>query len=555
MSATVPNSDPAEVQPTLATGHEPMNYTAELNEPASTTPHNSNENTALANGMSESASQVPQRSDPVMSEHKNCPMGANGKADPTMPSSENLDKAPGQLENGPQGSQSMQPFALRFWDPRLKKLRMIYMKAVIIMSFVVMVLIWGVMAIYWGSLWKENDLSHNLHVMVVNYDEGLIGQTLVEALEKSNDADLPHPTYVVVDPKDYPTPEAIRTAIEPNYEYWGGVEIMKDATDRLNAARANGDDSWNPSAVVTLITNTARNFNVIPSVVLKPTQQFLMRAIADLNVQLTREFLSSTAHDADAINAALRAPQTVSGPVALGMDELRPWDHSVAIAPTFVGLIYLVILTLQLTMASFGARQPIQKFLRLRSLIAMRLVTPIVAYIPISLMVSLLNIPFQLPFGRAFPYGGGFMTWWCVTYVGMLVIGLCLESVMTLGGPKFIGIFMILFIISNVSVSNFPIEVSPSFFKYGYAMPFYQLRAIYITILFNSGKRTYGAPLTPDVLILKYIGILWAWLALIFLTFPVFIWYDHRKRHHAHMKEVWAVAEGPEDKRELKEAS
>lgn len=224
---------------------------------------------------------------------------------------------------------------------------------------------------------------------------------------------------------------------------------------------------------------------------MSPTQRFLQSAIAKLNAQLLHEFLSASVNDANAINTALRAPQTLSGPVGIGMNELRPWDHSVAIAPTFVGLIYLVILTFQITMASFGARQPIQKFLRLRSVIAMRLVTPIVGYIPISLMFSLLNVPFKLPYGRTFPYGGGFMTWWCVSYIGMLVMGLVLESVMTMVGLKFIGVFLIFFIISNVSVSNLPIELSPSFFKYGYAMPFYQLRQIYITVLFNTGRRTF----------------------------------------------------------------
>lgn len=367
---------------------------------------------------------------------------------------------------------------------------MAYLKPLGFVTVIMMLIIWAFMAMYWGSLWKENERSPNLRVLVMDYDGGEIGSSIVDALKQANSAPLPHPTYVFAQTNEYPNDDAVTNAIEPLQEYWGAVTIMQDATRKLQAARSSGDNSWNPTSVITIMTSTARNYAVVPSIVLSPTQRFLQSATAKLNAQLLHEFLSASVNDANAINTALRAPQTLSGPVGIRMNELRPWDHSVAIAPTFVGLIYLVILTFQITMASFGARQPIQKFLRLRSVIAMRLVTPIVGYIPISLMFSLLNVPFKLPYGRTFPYGGGFMTWWCVSYIGMLVMGLVLESVMTMVGLKFIGVFLIFFIISNVSVSNLPIELSPSFFKYGYAMPFYQLRSIYITVLFNTGKRT-----------------------------------------------------------------
>lgn len=529
MSAESGAHTSGSVPPPLATGRQPLNYESSVPqgaELASNTGATTNGPTQTLVQRTASQTQKESAVSPTSSS-----AGAGAKADNadvgSDDNSDEVEKRPGMKGNGPF------PFEHSFWDPRLKDLRKAYFIPVIMVTVLMMIVVWAMMSIYWGSLWREIPNSPNLRVMVVNYDAGQIGQTLVQTFNQSNSNELPHPTYVIVDPADYPNDQAVQEAIEPNEEYWGAVTIMQNATDKLASARASGDQSWDPTAVVTIMYATARNYAVVPSIVLSPTQRELFRALAQLNPRLTGDFLHGS--DANAISTAANAPQTLANPVSFRLSELRPWDHSVAIAPTFVGLIYLVILTFQITMASFAARQPIQKFLHVRSIIAMRIVTPIVAYIPISLMYTLLNVPFKVPYGRVFPYGGGVMVWWCVSYCGMLVMGLVMESVITMMGPKFIGIFLVFFIISNVSVSVFPLDLSPSFYKYGYAMPFYNLRAIYLTVLFNVGKH---------VLILKYIGILWAWLALIFLTFPVVIWWDHRRRHHDYKKKVY-FSEGP----------
>lgn len=409
-----------------------------------------------------------------------------------VPSGAAGDTANEEAPAPPGAAGDRQPFEHNFWDPLLKNERMGYLKPIGITVVMMMVVVWTCFPLYWGSLWKEANLSPNLKVLVVNRDPGQIGTSVVNALLNSNNGPRPHPTYVEMSSEMYPTYESVQDAVEPNQEYWGAVRIMENATQKLDQARSSGDQSWAPNEVVTLIVGTARNYAVVPSVVINPTQHVLQEVLAQLGANLTSSFLSSSAGNAGMLSAASRAPQTISNPIGLGVEELRPWDHPVAIAPTFVGLIYMVILTFQITMASFGTRQPVQKYLTLGSLIRMRILTPVLAYIPISLMFSLLNIAFKLPYGRNYSYGGGFMAWWCVTYTGMLVMGLVLESVITLIGPKFVGFFLILFIIANVSVANFPIELSPSFFKYGYMMPFYNLRLIYLNILFKVGKSTYA---------------------------------------------------------------
>ena len=405
-----------------------------------------------------------------------------------------------------------------FFSPRLKQQRTAYLKQMAIVTLAISVVIWCIVTIYWGSLWKEFDLSPNLHGWVVNRDAGnYIGDTIQQAILAANDGPKPHSTWSVVDPARLPNLAAIDNEIVRKESVYIILDIAANITQLLQTARANGDPSWNPANHITITYAGARNSVAIPSMVVAPATQLLQRTLVQISNTLAADFFSNP--PANVAQLLARAPQTIASPLVLTPRDIRPYDTPVAIACLFVGLIYLCILAFNVTMANMGMRMSLQPFLRFRSLVAMRIFVPLVCYIFISLMISLINIPFKIPFDRVFSYGAGFMSWWCVTFVGMAVLGLVTEVFVSIGGPKPIGFMLLFFIIINVSVANLPIEVSPSFYKYGYAMPFYNIRLMYNTIIFDVGEH---------VMILKYMGILWAWLAVIFLTFPIWIWRERK---------------------------
>lgn len=422
------------------------------------------------------------------------------------------------------------PFGHNFWDKELAPMRKEYFIPIVATTFLMVLVVWLFFSIYWGSLYVAQKQVHNLSAFVVNRDPGVIGSTIQDHLVNlTKSPGAQHQLgWQAVSPAQFPTRDALERAIEPDHSAWIAVEIMDHATDKLTTARANGDASWNPQDVVTLLYSSARNYQVVPSMVVQGTHTAVQQVAQQLANQMAAQYLQSSSGNNGALTALSRAPQTIVSPIAMNDNDLRPWNVPLAIAPTFVGLIYIIILTFQIVMASFGARQRIQQFLSLPSITMVRFFTPMIAYIPISLMYSLMQIAFNVPLSRAFPYGGGFMAWWCITYVGMLVCGLVMESVITILGPRFIGIFLIFFIITNVSISNYPSELTASFYKYGYMMPFWQMRHMYLTVAFNSGKH---------ILILKYMGILWAWLLVIVITMPIFIWYDRHQRKKSMAKQ------------------
>lgn len=408
-------------------------------------------------------------------------------------------------------------FAYNFWAPELAELRKSYLIPVVLTTLLMCIAVWLFFGLYWASLYKVNERAPNVDGWIINRDNNTIGNTVENALLESTKSGKAL-TWKVRDPKLNPDARSIRNAVDPGYETWVVVEISEGATESLKRAQRSADTSWNPSSVMSMYYSDSRSYQAYPGSIVIPTQKTVNNAAVNVSRTIAQELARS---DASALaNAIETAPQTVVGSVSLNPVNMRPWNNPVAIAPTFVGMIYLLILAFQVTMASFMSRQGIKTHLKFWSYLCMRFCTPAVAYIFISLMITLLNVAFELPYGAAFPYGGGFMTWWCLSYTGMLVCGLTLESVITLIGPKFIGIFLILFIISNVSVSNYPPALMNRFFQYGYAMPFYNMRQVFTTILFNTGSH---------VEILKYFGILWAWIALIMLTMPIFVWLDYTR--------------------------
>jgi hypothetical protein len=161
---------------------------------------------------------------------------------------------------------------------------------------------------------------------------------------------------------------------------------------------------------------------------------------------------------------------------------------TVATAVLMVGQILEILFGFTVTLANHRAFETISPKLRLRSHILVRLIVPILIYIPVSLSFATLSLPFNLPFGARYNYGKGFILYWCVVYLGMLGVGLASEAMITILTEDYIACFVLVLvcarclnlisisyrsskIISNVSLLTIPMELQPGIFKYGKGWP------------------------------------------------------------------------------------
>ncbi|KAL1710621.1 hypothetical protein EV121DRAFT_275439 [Schizophyllum commune] len=352
--------------------------------------------------------------------------------------------------------------------------RQIYFKIVFGGLMMMAIVIFGIFSIYWGALWRIP--AHNLPGWVIDFDGGQVGSTVTNALLQSTQGGSKI-TWTTRSASDFPNGDIDVANSVVNEKIWVAVVINNGATSNFNDAVSTADPSYNGTSAVTAYGVEARNENAYRSFISPIVQQ----TMAQISSQYARQMAGQLANSSNVANILANAPQLIIQPVSFTLVNLRPFDVPVASAVTFVGLIYLLILSFFI------------------------------------LLYSLLSKAFQVPFDRK--YGdAGFVLFWMINFVGMLCLGLSLEAMITLLTIRFMPFFMILWIITNVSVCFMPIEVLPKFYHYGYAMPFYNVSHTVRSIVFGS-KNTLG---------LNF-GVLVAWIVISCFTLPLFQWFVRRK--------------------------
>ncbi|PPQ88905.1 hypothetical protein CVT25_009140 [Psilocybe cyanescens] len=426
-----------------------------------------------------------------------------------------------------------QPFTKGFFekgDPSVKAARIEYLKSYVSGLLMVVLTIFTVFAIYWGSLWKVP--AHSLRGWIVDFDGGRVGQMVTQNFLDVNLSNHVIKWKVIPPSRFHKGVTDVAHALKDE-QTWVAVVINAGASDGLQAATDNPDPAYNGSQAITVYVVEARNENAYRAFIRPIVQVTLESFKLDFAIQFASE-LSFLPNLVDILSSS---PQTVANPVSYTLVNLIPFNQAVASAVVFVGLIYLLILSFFIVMIAFTARQVsgLEVILSFKSLVVVRLVSSFCGYFLLSLFYSLLSLAFKLDLTRK--YGqGGFLVFWMCNWFGMLSVGLALESLITLLTPKYIPFFMILWIIVDVSVCIFPIDVLPRIFHYGYAAPFYNVSKSIRSLAFG----------TKDTLGLNF-GILMIWILISCITLPAIQWYVRWKQ----IKVIKSASRpAPEEKKE-----
>ncbi|KIK00497.1 hypothetical protein K443DRAFT_122793 [Laccaria amethystina LaAM-08-1] len=381
-------------------------------------------------------------------------------------------------------------------------------------TFLIIILIFTVFSIFWGSLWKIP--VYNLQGWVVDFDGGMVGQSVVRSFGSNIGASKI--TWNIVPAQVVGSLDELTTLIDLTSQ-----PVNPGASAKLSAALAVPNSSYDGSEAITAYATEARNENAFRGIIRPSVEASLSAITTSFAMQITQNVANSSV-----VPALLStSPQTITSPISYTINNLLPFDVPVATAATFVGLIYQLLLSFFVVMITLTAREKsgLNDSLSFRNLILLRFASSFGAYFFLSLIYSLLNVAFHLPMTRKFGQAG-FILFWMLSYVGMLSVyassvilsspansslsGLALESFVTLLTVKFIPFFMLMWIITNISVCIFPIEVLPRVFRYGYASPFYNVSRGMRTIVFGT-KNELGL----------HFGILIVWIAISCITLPL----------------------------------
>ncbi|KAJ7761796.1 hypothetical protein B0H16DRAFT_1530565 [Mycena metata] len=389
-------------------------------------------------------------------------------------------------------------------------LRSAYLKALFIGTLASSVLIFTVFSIYWGSVWRTP--YHPVSGWIVDFDGGVVGQSVSASLSDLNSG-RGGIAWHVVPATQFPQGITQLQRAVVLEKTWYAVAVNAGASSNLSGAISTIDPSYTSASVVTFMGSEARNENLYRL----QTHIFIAQLEIVVN-QFAVQFIKNISTSNNLPTLLSAAPEIIARPIYYTVDNLRPFDASVATGSTFFGLIYILITAFIVVLIGTAARMSsgLEHRLSFGSLVRLRLGTLFVTFFFITLIYTLLNRAFQLPFDRQFGRAG-FLVFWMLNYLNMLACGLALEvmiSILTRLTP----FFLITWIISNVSVAVWPLQVLPHVYRYGYAFPFYNAsRAVRVVVFGTKNEVGLNA------------GVLIAWIALSCLTLPLVQWVMRRR--------------------------
>lgn len=386
----------------------------------------------------------------------------------------------------------MPPPPVGFWDESLARTR----KHVIV-NFartltILLVAITMIFSLYAGVLYEVDRRMSNLQVAVVSFEQNpILGPLVRSVAERELKSNPQHLGFEFLPPSDFQNdPGLVRQAVY-NQRFWAAIIV--DHTTEIQ-----------PSSIE-LVYNSGRDVQTYNSYV-----------IPVLN----------------------RLALDISSNVSYTYYDLRIFSPPSALPTITIGLIYLTITSfysyaffihshMKLVLPDTDNPHPPLKF---SHWVIYRWIATFISYFALAGTYSLVSLAFQTPFTNigtfptteparnANPFGYGTFPAYCaLNFIGVTALGLACENasmfLSTLSAAPYSSLFIVFWLVTNASVSLYPIELANPFYRYGYAMPMRQMVDASKTLILG----------TRSNLSVNF-GILIAWAALGTIVFPFACW-------------------------------
>lgn len=356
------------------------------------------------------------------------------------------------------------------------------------------VFILSVMSIYWAVLFHFERNISSLVVYVVDFDgqtapytsvTPLLGPMITQMTEEMQRSLMPHLGYVTMPPSAFNNdPIQVRQAVY-DQKAWAAIVVNSNATALLQQAVQQGNASYEPLGACQITYVSARNQDTHNAYILPQLSRLQTEITSSFGTMWTTMVLQNTSIP---LTNLQRAPQALNPAIGFSQYSLRPFAPAVATPAVTIGLIYLIIISF----FSFSFYLPIHMKLlipkghaplKFWQFIVWRWSATLSAYCLLSLAYSLISLAFQIPFANPTaaatevaenPNAFGkatFVVYWMINYVGMIALGLACENMAMLVGQPWTALWLIFWVITNVSTSFYSLELAPRFYYWGYAWP------------------------------------------------------------------------------------
>ncbi|GAA6041977.1 hypothetical protein JCM8097_009127 [Rhodosporidiobolus ruineniae] len=409
----------------------------------------------------------------------------------------------------------------------------------------VTIFMWTCLPIYWGAYFRQPQNLYRLTVALIDLDTPgsqalgrtpVVGPALLAAPSQltgthhlgfvEHDNTLFDISNATAQPQRGVNVYQWAEHAVVNEDYFAVIIANPNATSASLSAYeslANGTQAveYDGSGALSFYYNEGRNFETVDQWVAPGCTSLLTYHVqgaagSALLAQLTPRLGALTDAQYAAINQTALS-SVLSMPFSYSQWNLRPIDQFAAIPATSVGMLYLLIFTYFVSLFWFNARQGIEKKLRLKDLVILRLGVPIFQYIFISLWISLVTLAFHVSFNRWWGKGG-FPLFWASNFLTQTAVGMPMEVALAFLGPQYTAFFLIFWVIINVSVAFIDIANQDHFYSYGFVSPIFQAVQVGKAVIFGT-KARFG----------QYFGVEIAWAVVGVLVLAAVVVFQRRK--------------------------
>jgi hypothetical protein len=361
-----------------------------------------------------------------------------------------------------------------FRDQQWKGIRIQVIRATAVGGIAFMLWFLACVSYMFGSVYMSPSRQSVFKVLAVNYDGGVIGQSVEVAYQQ-----LRGPEFFTL---EYHTAEEYRT-MEDMYEavwkgdYWAAVSVSENASSRLAAALQGGDaaSSYNASDAMHYVWNQQYYTTFANSVIQSHMIQLIAAtrlAYNKMNGALASSSLNITSPAA--VIALLNPIQATSTNIMAATFGTTILLNTVSmVMPILQQFFFLLVLN-----GVLAAHQVYKKMTVRSSLVFRR-----VAGILFTFGAALCQTGYFWAFRDDWAVKGNqFVLTWLTLWLLMHIHLLMLDSVSTLAPMPAMPFVVILWVLINVSSTVSPLEAQPGFYHWGVALPSHEAYSILVTI-------------------------------------------------------------------------
>ncbi|KAL8719793.1 MAG: hypothetical protein Q9181_008019 [Wetmoreana brouardii] len=351
--------------------------------------------------------------------------------------------------------------------------------AIAIAFIMLQLLFLGLMAYIYGSLWNSESRYDRFHVLFLDFDHGLVGQTLNLAYQKLKGPSFP--SFISQSTTEYPSPEAAFDAVRDG-SFWAAVFANPGSSDRLAAALHGGlaAQSYDPSTAITYIWNGVR-YPPFSDAVFQANFQKLVSVIRAEYLGLNGTFALQTINSTD--EAAVHA---LFNPIHLSEVNIMPTTQGPRLLYNTISMVMPLLQQFFLLLIINGISHELQLYSKIPvHLSGLARLSISIVY---DLIGSLCMVGYIWAFRETWSVTGSqFVLTWMVLWLLFHIHFVVLDTVTAFVPFPGIPFLLLIWIIINITSSLSPFEVSPGFYSWGYALPAYEAYTI-LTDIWSSGS-------------------------------------------------------------------